>query len=228
VSGRKLGGIELDDFVLVCASPLEHVELTGAMTHVLGVGKTAAAMRLPAVLRAMATAKAVLLYGIAGAFPLRHRKAAPPVKAGEVCIVGDERFGDEGVDTERGFVPIEQVLPRVAMPSGAPWVGSPAFPANPRIAQDAAAVLGAPVVRGVTVSTCSGSEAASRRMHERSHADVESMEGAAVAYVCRHLELPLLQLRAVSNWTGDRQRGAWNVSAAVDVLRLALQRLFAG
>ena len=93
------------------------------------------------------------------------------------------------------------------------------------MAQDAAARLGVPIVRGATVSTCSGTDASSRRLHERTHADLETMEGAAVAFVCRQLELPLLHLRAVSNWTGDRDRGDWNVGAAIDALRHGLQRL---
>ena len=32
-------------------------------------------------------------------------------------------------------------------------------------------------------------------------ADVETMEGAAVAFVCRRFERPLLHVRAISNWT---------------------------
>jgi futalosine hydrolase len=51
------------------------------------------------------------------------------------------------------------------------------------------------------------------------------MEGAAVAYVCRKLEVPLLHVRAISNWTGDRDRGAWNLGAAVDAVQRAVRRL---
>jgi hypothetical protein len=34
-------------------------------------------------------------------------------------------------------------------------------------------------------------------------------------------------VRAISNWTGDRDRGEWNLGRAVDALHAALQRLFA-
>jgi futalosine hydrolase len=64
-------------------------------------------------------------------------------------------------------------------------------------------------------------------MRRRSAADIETMEGAAVAYVCRQLELPLLHLRAISNWTGDRGRGEWNVTTAVEAMGRAIGRLFA-
>jgi futalosine hydrolase len=64
-------------------------------------------------------------------------------------------------------------------------------------------------------------------MRRRSSADIETMEGAAVAYVCRQLELPLLHVRAISNWTGDRDRGEWNAPAAVEAVGHAVKRLFA-
>jgi futalosine hydrolase len=51
------------------------------------------------------------------------------------------------------------------------------------------------------------------------------MEGAAVAFVCRQLEVPMLHLRAISNWTGDRDRGEWNLGAAVDVVQTAVRGL---
>ena len=79
---------------------------------------------------------------------------------------------------------------------------------------------------GATVSTCSGVDLLSRQLHERTHADVETMEGAAVAAICRRCEVPLLHLRAISNWTGDRERSDWNLGAAVDALDRGLRRLF--
>jgi futalosine hydrolase len=82
-------------------------------------------------------------------------------------------------------------------------------------------------VRGVTVSTCSGVDSRSRELHRRTGADVESMEGAAVAYVCQKAEVPLLHVRAISNWTGDRDRGEWNLGAACDALERAVRRLLA-
>jgi futalosine hydrolase len=218
--------VPIDEFVVVCASLHEH--LGQIPTHLLGVGKTAAAMRLPAAVRANPTARAVLLYGIAGAFPDRHRNTPAPVRLGGVCVVGSDRFGDEGVETPAGFVDIEQVLgPKYATEDGKIFGGPSTFPSNPRIAQQAAELLGVPIVHGVTVSTCSGTEAASERMRRRSAADIETMEGAAVAYVCRQLELPLLHLRAISNWTGDRGRGEWNVTTAVEAMGRAIGRLFA-
>ncbi|HEX6812125.1 MAG TPA: futalosine hydrolase [Planctomycetota bacterium] len=232
-SGPSYGGVPIGEFLVVCASLREKVKLPDLTIHLLGVGKTSAAMRLSALVRAHPSARAVLLYGIAGAFPARHRSTPAPVRLGEVCIVGSDRFGDEGVETPAGFVDIEEVLeprnlgPRYATEGGKIFGGPSTFPSNPRMAQQAAELLGVPIVHGVTVSTCSGTEATSERMRRRSSADVETMEGAAVAYVCRQLELPLLHVRAISNWTGDRDRGEWDIGTAVMALQSAVQRLFA-
>lgn len=212
------GGVPIGDFVVVCASSLEDFPADELRVVTLGVGKTAATMHLTALLRGASEARAVLLFGVAGAFPSRHRTSPAPVPRGGLCIVGSDRFGDEGVETPTGF----QDLQALRIGDSGP------FPANPRMAQQAAALLEVPIVRGVTVSTCSGSDAASSRMWRRSGADVETMEGAAVAYVCRQFELPLLHVRAISNWTGDRDRGDWNLGIAVDAVQQAVRRLVRG
>lgn len=219
------GGICIDDFLVVHAASLERPDVP-VPTHELGVGKVAATASLYALLLGMETrqpVRAVLLCGIAGAYPQRFRRTPPVVQPGTICVVGSDALADEGVALPDGF-----------LDAGAPVFGSGQrlldtgpFPANPRITADAAARLAAPIVRGATVSTCTGNDALSAALHERTGADVETMEGAAVAYVCRRREVPLLHVRAISNWTGERARGEWNVGAAVAALRQAMSRLFA-
>lgn len=213
------------DVLVVHAAPLEAPGLAGQRTVELGVGKVAAATSLYAALIAKELAgqrvDAVLLVGIAGAYPERHRSTPPPVRPGGLCVVGSDVLADEGVRTEQGFVD----LGSPAFGHERPLVDAGPFPANPRLSQFAAARLGVPIVRGATVSTCSGSESSSRELHGRSHADVESMEGAAVAAVCRRREVPLLHVRAISNWTGDRARAEWDIGGAVEALRAGVARL---
>lgn len=206
------------DWLLVHAAPVEADGLQDLAPVQLGVGKTAAALELYATLLAQETRRTVpgvLLFGVAGAFPDRHRPAAAPVRLGEVCVVGSDYLGDEGVETAAGFWDLAHLQLGEVGP----------FPANGRIAEQAATCLQAPIVQGVTVSSCSGSEAGSRRMFERCCADVETMEGAAVALVCRRRELPLLHVRAISNWTGDRDRGGWDLPRAAAAVQAAVRRL---
>jgi futalosine hydrolase len=213
----------LAEFVVVHPSRLESPAVAPELEFEIGVGKVAATMGLYSLLCNLETRRrvaAVLLVGIAGAVPAGIRGNPPPVAKGRLCVVGQDVLADEGVATPAGFVDFGAAGKKHLLDTGP-------YPASPRLAQDAAQHLGVPIVRGATVSTCSGTDAQARAIWQRTHADIETMEGAAIAAVCRRRELPLLQLRAISNWTGDRDEAQWNIGAALDTLRQALQSLFA-
>ena len=219
---RLLGGIPLAEFVVVHPSRLETMHLAHGLEFEIGVGKVAATLGLYSLLCNLEPSRkvaAVLCVGIAGAVPAGIRGNPPPVAKGQVCVVGQDVLADEGVASPAGFVDLGT--------GGRRLVDTGPFPAHPRLAADASQKLGVPIVRGATVSTCSGTDESARAVWQRTRADVETMEGAAVAAVCRRREIPLLHLRAISNWTGDRDETQWNVGAALDVLRRALQPLFA-
>lgn len=218
-------GVPLDEFLVVHAAPIERPDGLPLSVHELGVGKVAAATELYSLLIRLESrrpARGVLLAGVAGSVPPRLRSGEPPVAPGGVCLVGSDVLADEGVETPDGFVDFGR--PRE---HGVRLVDTGPFPASPRMAAEAAARLGCPIVKGATVSTCSGVDGLARRIHERTGCDVETMEGAAVAAVCRRREVPLLHVRAISNWTGDRHRGEWNLGRAVDALHQALRTLCA-
>ena len=210
-----VGGIPFHEFLILHAAPIEGHGLDDLGVQSIGVGKVASAVRCADLIRNRGNVRAVLLFGVAGAFPARHRDSDSPVKISDLAIVSHDQLGDEGVVTPDGFLDL-----------GAMQLGDCGpFTADPRMARDAVERLAAPLVHGVTVSSCSGTDAASEIMRHRSGADIETMEGAAVAFVCRQLEIPMLHLRAISNWTGDRDRGEWNLGAAVDVVQTAVRGL---
>ena len=99
------------------------------------------------------------------------------------------------------------------------------FAADPLRTAEAARRLGAPVVRGATVSSCSGSDALASALAGRSGAQVETMEGAAVLLACRELRVPAVQLRCVSNRCGERARGGWDLKGAVGRLHAGVRAL---
>jgi futalosine hydrolase len=51
---------------------------------------------------------------------------------------------------------------------------------------------------------------------------VESMEGAALHYVCLMEGIPFLQIRSVSNVTGDRDKNRWKLKEAIENLNKSL------
>lgn len=197
----------------VYAAPAEGSALAALGAVRLGVGKVALAVALAERIAAARPA-GVLLFGVAGAYPARHRPGAS-LAVGGLCLVGEDRFADEGVLTEAGFRDLAQL--------GLGEVGP--FAADRERTAIAARALGAPVVDGATVSTCSGTDAQSALLAARSGAAVETMEGAAAAWVCARAGVPFVQLRAISNLTGDRARGGWDLERAVASVQAAVRRL---
>lgn len=69
-----------------------------------------------------------------------------------------------------------------------------------------------------TVASCSGADAAAESVRARTGAVAEAMEGAAVVHAARRARVPAIEVRAVSNTTGDRQRQEWDIAAALRAL----------
>jgi futalosine hydrolase len=51
------------------------------------------------------------------------------------------------------------------------------------------------------------------------------MEGAALHYVALCEKIPFLQLRAVSNYVGERDKNKWALREAIANLNMELQRI---
>jgi futalosine hydrolase len=73
-------------------------------------------------------------------------------------------------------------------------------------------------VTGATVNTVHGHEPSIEALAERSHADVETMEGAGFFYACFTAGVPCAQVRAVSNYVERRNRAAWKLPEAIAAL----------
>ena len=48
------------------------------------------------------------------------------------------------------------------------------------------------------------------------------MEGATLHYTCRQAGIPFLQIRAVSNYIGERNKANWKIKEALDNLNQTL------
>ena len=55
---------------------------------------------------------------------------------------------------------------------------------------------------------------------------IESMEGAALHYVCLMEKIPFLQIRGISNYTGERNKTKWNFKDSIANLNSELIHLF--
>ena len=74
----------------------------------------------------------------------------------------------------------------------------------------------------VTVSTCTGSDAAARDLEARTEGAVENMEGAAVAHVARLHGVRVGEVRGISNIVTNRDTSAWRLREAALAAQEAL------
>lgn len=75
-----------------------------------------------------------------------------------------------------------------------------------------------PKVNGITVNTSHGNEASIKKVVEKFHPIVESMEGAAFMFACENERIPFVQIRAVSNYVEKRNKDKWNIPLAIENL----------
>lgn len=178
----------------------------------IGAGKTSSAAAMTERLCKESHVDLVCLFGVCGAYP----EADPPLEVADLCMVGSDLLADEGLSTDGGFADLGEMELGTVGP----------FQMDRRLTARASEFLGdVPVVRGATVSTCSGTDARSRTLQKRTGAHVETMEGAAVALACERLGVPMVQLRCVSNRTGDRRQADMDLPRAIARLQVVILKL---
>jgi len=147
-------------------------------------------------------------------------------------LATEEIFGDEGVATPDTFLGLEKLglplLDRQAPPLfnrlalSKAWVNSASSALHAISARRGCQWRSGPVV---TVSTGSGTRVASDNLWHRTGALCENMEGSAIALVCRRFETEMVEIRGISNWTGDRDPLAWDLPVACSAAEEACNSL---
>ena len=82
-------------------------------------------------------------------------------------------------------------------------------------------------VKGISVNEITTSKQKVRFYQETFQPVVESMEGAALHYVCLMEKIPFIQLRSVSNYIAERNKKNWNMKESILNLNQALIKLLA-
>ena len=80
-------------------------------------------------------------------------------------------------------------------------------------------------VRGITVNSAGENIMQTAFLTEKFKPVIETMEGAALHYVCLQEQIPFLQLRAVSNLVGERDKSKWKMKEAVLELNSTLKNI---
>lgn len=81
-------------------------------------------------------------------------------------------------------------------------------------------------VNAITVNTITDDTGWIDQLISKYDPQIETMEGAALHYVCLQNEIPFLQLRSVSNYVGERDKAKWDMEGSVRNLNNELMALF--
>jgi futalosine hydrolase len=180
----------------------------GATIVIGGIGRTNAAAAVTEAIIRRGPFDAVICAGIAGALP------DSGLKIGEAVVASRCIYMEEGLVGPHGFADM------AAMGFSLGDFEGNAVPVDSRLLD----LLGErfPIGSIATVATCSGTDAAAREVVRRTGAMAEAMEGAAVVHAARRLKTPAIELRTISNMTGDRARQKWDIPAALAALGQAM------
>jgi futalosine hydrolase len=175
-----------------------------------GVGRTNAASACTEAILRRGPFAAVLSAGVAGALPGGGLEIGQAVAA-SACV-----YAEEGIQGPAGFAGIEAM----GLSLG-PFAGN-AVPVDRRLLELLAEAF--PIGPIATVATCSGTDEAAREVVRRTGALAEAMEGAAVVHAALRLGVPAIELRTISNTTGERGRQIWDLERGLAALRTAAAR----
>ena len=77
-------------------------------------------------------------------------------------------------------------------------------------------------VIGISVNEITTSPEKVKFYRKKFNPVIESMEGAALYYVCLKEKIPFIQIRAVSNYIAERNKKNWNMKESIENLNKEL------
>ncbi len=85
-----------------------------------------------------------------------------------------------------------------------------------------------PKAKGITVNTITACNDVKQKWKQKYNAQIESMEGAAVHFVCKQEKIPCVHIRAISNYVAERDKLQWNIKLALENLHKELALILRG
>jgi futalosine hydrolase len=153
----------------------------------------------------------VIQAGIAGSYNNKFQNT-------NVVLVGKDTFGDCGIVEKGNFKTLFEsgLMQENDFPFKNGWLMNNS---------NYISFSKLPIAKGITVNRITDDSAVIRKMAEKFDADVESMEGAALHYVCLQQQQSFLQLRGISNAVGERNKEKWATGEAITNLNKELKIL---
>ncbi len=153
----------------------------------------------------------VIQAGIAGAF-------STELQLSQAVLVKQDAFGDLGTEQNHVFTPATAsgLIGTHDFPYADGWlINGTGIPKNTALK----------CVKAVTVNKVTDDVLQRQQLITAFSPQIETMEGAALHYVCLHRAIPFVQLRTISNYVGERNKAKWQIAAAFEKLNTELVKL---
>ena len=177
---------------------------------ITGVGVPATLYHLQKKLQ-QKTTDLVIQAGIAGSF-------THDIGLSGVALVKQDTFADIGMEEKENFKSIFQsgFADKDAFPFSDGWLVN----SNPIFSRSLL-----PAVKAITVNKISDSLLQKLQAVNSYAPEIESMEGAALHYICLQEQVPFIQIRSLSNIIGERDKSKWKLKEAIRNLNMELSLL---
>jgi futalosine hydrolase len=154
----------------------------------------------------------VIQAGIAGSFTEKYT-------LGETVIAFQDTFGDMGAEEKENLSTIFDMglANKDEFPYKNGWLVNP----NDYLQQSSLKKAIA-----VTVNKVTDNPLQTKQLLLKFTAEIESMEGAALHYVCLQEKIAFIQLRGISNYVGERDKSKWKMKEAINSLNKELAKVF--
>ncbi len=155
----------------------------------------------------------VIQAGIAGSFDAT-------IQLGKVVLVEHEIIGDLGVEENGQWKDLFNL--KFQQVNQFPFKKK--LLTNKNITQ--LNLLDLPVVTAITVNEITTNAFRIEQLKKKYQPTIESMEGAALHYVCLDAKVPFVQIRSISNYVGERDKSQWQLQKSIQQLnRVVLKYL---
>ena len=186
--------------------------LTGNVDILIsGIGLAASSYHLAKQL-ALKKYNLVIQAGVAGSFDLR-------ISPGTVVAVKQDTIADQSVVELQKLKTLFdlKLVPQDQYPYKKGWL------INPN--KDLLKKIKLKTVKGISVNQITTSKQMIQFYRDLFGPVTESMEGAALHYVCLMEKTPFIQIRSISNYIGERNKKKWDMNESIANLNMTLGTL---
>lgn len=207
------------NYLIVAATPIEITPFLGYFKSsniknidvlITGIGLTATTYSLMRQLR-LNKPDLVIQAGVGGCFDTS-------IPLGQVVVVKQEAIADQSVIELNHLKTLFdlKLVPQDQYPFKKGWLIN-----NNEVLKKTSLRK----VKGISVNEITTSKQKVKFYNETFNPVVESMEGAALHYVCLMEKIPFIQLRAISNYITERNKKKWNMKESITNLNKEIIKL---